>query len=133
MRTDRYVERSLGKSKVPVLSLMSYDLPAMAFIDRQRDWGWITDFVKAGDQASLVRTLQSGEVDVNSRHWAAGESGLIWAVAFNRLDMARLLVARGADVNQMSDLGQTALDVATTEEMKNYLRSVGGKPASEVR
>ncbi len=133
MHTDRYVERSLGKSKVPVLSLMSYDVPAMAMIDRQRDWGWLTDFVKAGDIASLQRTLAAGDVDVNSRHWAGGESGLMWAVAFGRLDIARILVQHGADVNQVSDLGQTALDIAATDEMKTYLRSVGGKPAPEVK
>src|SRR6266545_884621 len=133
MHTDRYVERSLGKSKVPVLSLMSYDVPAMAMIDRQRDWGWLTDFVKAGDIASLQRTLAAGDVDVNSRHWAGGESGLMWAVAFGRLDIAKILVEHGADVNQVSDLGQTALDIAATDEMKTYLRSVGGKPAPEVK
>jgi hypothetical protein len=132
LHPDRYVERSLGKSKVPVLSLMSYDVPAMTLSERERDWGWITDFVKAGDIASLNRALESGEVDVNSRHWAAGESALIWAVAFNRLDIAKILVQHGADVNQVSDIGQTALDVASTDGMKNYLRSVGGKPASEV-
>ena len=132
MHTDRYVERSLGKSKVPVLSLMSYDVAAMAMIDRQRDWGWLTDFVKAGDIPSLERSLASGDVDVNSRHWAGGESSLIWAVAFNRVDIAKILIQHGADVNQVSDLGQTALDVAATEPMKEYLRSVGGKPASEV-
>ncbi|MFN2571136.1 MAG: PQQ-binding-like beta-propeller repeat protein [Gemmatimonadales bacterium] len=133
LHTDRYVERSLGKSKVPVLSLMSYDVPAMAMIDRQRDWGWLTDFVKAGDIPSLTRTLASGEVDVNSRHWAGGESSLIWAVALGKLDIARFLIAHGADVNQVSDLGQTALDVAATVEMRTYLRSVGGKPAAEVQ
>jgi|SRR6266496_1224234 len=133
MHTDRYVERSLGKSKVPVLSLMSYDVPAMAMIDRQRDWGWLTDFVKAGDIASLQRTLAAGDVDVNSRHWAGGESGLMWAVSFGRLDIAKILVQHGADVNQVSDLGQTALDIAATDEMKTYLRSVGGKPAPEVK
>jgi hypothetical protein len=133
MHTDRYVERSLGKSKVPVLSLMSYDVPSMTMIDRQRDWGWLTDFVKAGDIPSLTRALASGEVDVNSRHWAGGESGLTWAVAFGRLDIARFMIEHGADVNQVSDLGQTALDVAPTPELKTYLRSVGGKPASEVQ
>jgi outer membrane protein assembly factor BamB len=133
LHTDRYVERSLGKAKVPVLSLMSYDVPGMTMIDRQRDWGWLTDFIRAGDLPSLTRTLASGDVDVNSRHWAAGESGLIWAVALGKLDMARFLVEHGADVNQVSDLGQTALDVAATPELKSYLRSVGGKSASEVQ
>jgi hypothetical protein len=128
LRTDRYVERSLGKSKIPVLSLMSYDVPSMTLIERQRDWGWITDFVKAGDQPALLRALQSGDVDVNSRHWAAGESALIWAVAQGRLDIARILVERGIDVNQISDIGNRALDVARTDEMRNYLLSVGAKP-----
>jgi hypothetical protein len=129
MHTERYVERSLGKSKIPVLSLMSYDVPAMTFIERQRDWGTLIELVKLNNQGVLLRALESGELDINSRHWAAGESGLHWAVALSNIEMARFLVAHGANVNLVSDLGQTALDIASTEEMKSYLRSVGGKPA----
>ncbi|MDP3909090.1 MAG: PQQ-binding-like beta-propeller repeat protein [Gemmatimonadales bacterium] len=131
LRPDRYVDQKQWKlTKAPNLSLLSYDVDSIAFIDRTRDWSWLVDAIRGGNEPMLTGFLDRNEVDVNARHWAAGETALMFAASLNRLDFARLLVARGANVNAVSDLGQTALDIAKAEPMREYLRSVGGKPAS---
>jgi ankyrin repeat protein len=52
-------------------------------------------------------------VDVNERQ-ADGTTAIIWAAHWDHLEMARLLVARGANVNLATDLGVTALSLACT-------------------
>jgi hypothetical protein len=127
LKADRYVMRSLPLTKMPSLSILSYDLPSIALIERQRDWSILADVVQSGDTAWAKRVLDSGMVDVNARHWRAGETPLIIAAALDKPDFVRLLLARGADSRIVSDLGMTALDVAKSEPVRAALT---GRPST---
>jgi ankyrin repeat protein len=64
----------------------------------------------------------------------AGEdrTALMTAAAQNRMDMAKVLLEKGAGVNIKEKHGWTALDLANSDEMKNLLASKGAKPGTEL-
>lgn len=59
----------------------------------------------------IVRLLLDAGAPVNHSGWTP----LIYAAARNRLDIARLLIAKGADINAAADNGTTALMMASRE------------------
>jgi len=54
------------------------------------------------------------------------------AAAGDQHDLVRLLIEKGAKVNVKDALGQTPLDLATSNDMKSLLRKHGGKPGAEL-
>ena len=60
-----------------------------------------------------------------------GKSPLHWASEYNQLEIARILLANGADVNTRAFPGESALDYASTDEMKKLLRMHGGTNLDE--
>src|SRR5262249_46342137 len=63
----------------------------------------------------VVRTLLARGVNVNARESSHGQSALMWAVAERHLDIARLLIANGADVRARSTGGFTPLMFAARQ------------------
>ena len=51
----------------------------------------------------------------------------MWASIWRDLEMVKLLIEIGADVNIKNKEGKTALDLADTEEIKEVLRKAGYK------
>lgn len=83
----------------------------------------------------LLRVLLQAGLDPNQRVY--GKTVFFQACYLGcPLGILELLVHYGADINALADNGQTPLDVAIQywgEEQQCYLRSLGGKTASELR
>ena len=80
--------------------------------------------------AEAVRALLGARVDVDTRQ-ADGATPLAWAVHWDDLGMADLLIRAGANVNAANDLGVTPLMLASTngsESMVETLLQAGADP-----
>ena len=87
--------------------------------------------------------LREHPASVNTRidHWEIAQAtALHWAAKFNRADLAKLLLEKGADPNIMAGNGLTALDVAAEEhadEVATLLATckgqTGGRPVGGLR
>ena len=73
--------------------------------------------VNKGDIKKVQELLDKG-VDVNE--WNFG-TALIWAASENRLEIAKLLIDRGADMNSLGKNGWTALGCAAGEGYGNMI------------
>lgn len=119
---------------VPLQAVLVYDLDSLTFDDAPLPAEpALAEAIRAGDAALVDQLLARPAVSVDTRHWAAGETALMYATAHGRLDLVRRLIELGADVNAVSDRGESALDLATTDDVRNYLRSRGGRPGPELR
>ena len=74
----------------------------------------------------VQRLIDSGE-DVNWRQEENGMTYLFIAVAIGDRQMVQLLIDSGADVNAVSSDGQTPMDLALTEEIRNILLEAGAR------
>ena len=95
------------------------------------------------DQRGVVEFLSENGADLRAR--AKDEHGgtpLHWAAALGRMEMVKLLVTSGADVNAPDDHGYTPLDATgyapeyereAKVKIADYLRGVGGLTAEEMR
>ena len=78
-------------------------------------------------------------VNVNARRQRDGKTPLHLTAWFAQTNMAELLIARGADINSLSDNGETPLDQKTyykSEKYKVYyslLRKHGGRTGAELK
>ena len=88
----------------------------------------MTDAVIADDVSAIAKLLDAGQ-DVNARN-ENGETAFSYACANNALGAAKLLHARGADVNTVDKGNGSPLDWAvcwSSPEFCKWLESVGGK------
>ena len=77
--------------------------------------------------ADVVKALlidSSIDINIRNNHW---ETPLHKAALTNRFDLVRLLVDRGASVRMTDDKGRLPSDVATSAEVKNFLRGMGNR------
>ena len=77
-------------------------------------------------------------MDVNAKGSLifAGGTPLHGAADYGRKEIAELLIAEGADVNEMDKDGSTPLDVAIRSdepELADLLRKHGGKTSEELK
>ncbi len=91
-------------------------------------WGALAGLIVSGDAAALKEVLGKG-ADPNARDPRNGTTALILAAFLGRVDIAKMLLAAGADPKAMNHDGATALaaaefDRATTE----YFASMFGIP-----
>ena len=84
----------------------------------------LADAVEKGDAAQVSRLLDTGSNPnaVDKAGYATANSALMTAAANNRLDVARLLLDRGADVNLHNYSGRTALYEAVSKERSEMVR-----------
>ena len=84
----------------------------------------LADAVEKGDTAQVTRLLDSGvSPDAADKiNYETATSALMIAAANNRLDVARLLLDRGADVNRHNHSGRTALYEAVSKERSEMVR-----------
>ena len=88
----------------------------------------MVDAVVANDAAAVAKLLDAGQ-DVNARN-EDGETAFSYACANNALEVAKLLHARGADVNTIDKGNGSPLDWAAchaSPEFCAWLESVGGR------
>ena len=77
------------------------------------------DAAKRGDINTLTQLLNSGKYDVNAKETARySETPLHFAIQNGHIDIVKLLIDRGADVNAVTGYGATPL----------WLAAVRGKP-----
>ena len=103
----------------------------------------LVDAVQKGDIQAVKKHLDAG-VSVNARvetyHALLGSTGtttpLHQAAYFNRKEIAKLLISKGADVNAFSQITWTPLDVAIKRqhpEITDLLVKHGGKKGKELK
>ena len=92
--------------------------------------GQILVAAREGDIASLHGVLDRGNLD--NAYGRARQILLHQAAAGDQHDLVRLLIEKGAKVNVKDALGQTPLDLATSNDMKSLLRKHGGKHGAEL-
>lgn len=74
----------------------------------------------------LVEMLIKKSADVNGHKEYA--TPLFWAVRYNRVDIAKLLVDNGADVNLKNTKGQTVLFISARLKITKFLLENGADP-----
>lgn len=87
------------------------------------------DAVNANDLSAIEVHLRLAPESVNARG-AAGETPLHRAASFGRIEAAKLLLARGADVDAQAKQGETALHLAAVEgnaELAKVLIAAGAQ------
>ena len=88
------------------------------------------------DHAEARLREHPASVNTQIDHWGIPQaSALHWAAAFNRADLAALLLEQGADANILAGNGFTALDVAAEEhadEVAALLERHGAKRAADL-
>ena len=75
----------------------------------------------------IVKLLVESGADINNAKDNIGNTALTYASYFGRLEVVIYLVENGADVNAKDEYGETALDKASTKEVKELLRKAGAK------
>ncbi|CAJ0564084.1 unnamed protein product, partial [Mesorhabditis spiculigera] len=73
-------------------------------------------------QVEVVKYLieNGGNVNLADKH---GITPLLYAIWENHIEVAKLLMAKGANRNVKSPLNEPLLDCATSDEMKDLLRN----------
>uniref|UniRef100_A0A8C5P5W4 KN motif and ankyrin repeat domains 1 n=1 Tax=Leptobrachium leishanense TaxID=445787 RepID=A0A8C5P5W4_9ANUR len=84
--------------------------------------------VEAPKDMRVVEEL-FGSGDVNAKASQAGQTALMLAVSHGRIDMVRVLLACGADVNIQDDEGSTALMCASEHGHVEIVKLLLGQPA----
>ena len=121
----------LGVAVVTVLAGVVVSWPVGLAVAAE-DGSPLADAVQWQDQET-VRSLLSGaneQIDVNAPQ-PDGATAVAWAVHWNDLEMARLLIGAGADVNAANELGVTPLMLAAynaSVEMADVLLNAGADP-----
>ena len=91
-------------------------------------WGTLAGLIVTGDAAALKEVLGKG-ADPNARDPQNGTTALILAAFLGRVDIAKMLLAAGADLKAMNDDGATALSVAELDRATTeYFASMFGIP-----
>ena len=93
-------------------------------------YGWeaLAGLIVGGDTAALKKVMGKG-ADPNARDPQSGTPALILAAFLGRVDIAKMLLVAGADLNAVNNDGATALSVAELDrETTEYFASMFGIP-----
>lgn len=94
----------------------------------------LVDAAKQRNTAAIRALIRQKNIDVNVRH-PDGATALLWAVQWDDLEAADLLIRAGADLRAANDLGVTPLTVAATNgstKMIQKLLAAGADPNTAV-
>ena len=102
----------------------------IAMLGGTSGYGWeaLAGLIVGGDTAALKEVLGKG-ADPNARDPDNGTTALILAAFLGQVDIAKMLLVAGADLNGMNNDGATALSVAEFDrETTEYFASMFGVP-----
>ena len=102
----------------------------IAMLGGTSGYGWeaLAGLIVGGDTAALKEVLGNG-ADPNVRDPQTGSTALILAAFLGQVDIAKMLLVAGADLNGMNNDGATALSVAEFDrETTEYFASMFGVP-----
>ena len=127
-------------SRIPVLAYMLHFYPA-AFKELLKPSKPSTAKVlgisihnaaRTGDIEAVKQHIAAG-TDVNAKDWSK-MTPLYYAVLIRRTEIAKLLIANGANVNTKDKKGFTSLDRAKNKtELADLLRKHGSKTGEELK
>lgn len=83
------------------------------------------------DNFDIADYLVSQKADVNVKD-ILGMTALSWAAKDGNMKIVKYLVENGANVNSQNTNGRTIVDMTTSSDIKNYLKSKGGKTGEEL-
>ena len=102
----------------------------VAMLGGASPYGWdaLAELIVGGNAAALKIALGKG-ADPNARDPRSGTTALILAAFLGRVDIAKMLLAAGADLKAVNDDGSTALTVAELDwATTEYIASMFGIP-----
>ncbi|HEY7301706.1 MAG TPA: ankyrin repeat domain-containing protein [Xanthobacteraceae bacterium] len=103
-------EKLLAAGADPNARLMSGETPLMQAARR--------------GNLAIVRLLLAGGADPNAQEANAGQNALIWAISEHHAEVAAELVRHGADVNERSKNGFTAISFAAQQGDTDSIRTL---------
>ena len=92
----------------------------------------ILSCIKNGDKKEL-KSLISQEYNINEVIDNYGWTPVFYAVKYNKKEIVKLLISKGANVNILDTNFDSPLDFAQTDEMKQFLISHGAKSGKELK
>ena len=97
-----------------------------ANVNAKNDGGW-TALMWASDKGhfEIVKYLVKG-ADINAKQ-NNGFTALMLASQSGHFEIVKFLVENGANVNARNEVGRTALYLAQTDKIEQYLKSKGAK------
>ena len=73
-------------------------------------------------QLDIAMYLVEKGANINQQETSVGQTPLMIATKFNRVEMVQFLLEKGADKTLRTKSGDTALDFATSDELRNLLK-----------
>jgi outer membrane protein assembly factor BamB len=132
LNTDRYERRSRWGTHIPDYSLLKYSLDQLEFVSHPTVYPSLEPAITNVDMEQIHWLLDQA-VDEGILEWCnqSGETPIFYAVALGMPDIVELLIDAGADVNAVSDLGMTPIELAGfSPEIFDILLDAGARTAS---
>ena len=116
----------------PTTLPQAWESPAPQFSSREEGHEYDLEFgdaIRANDSATIKRLLASKAVSPHGRN-IHGRGWLQIATLSKQLECCRVLIEHGASPNDKDDLGQTALGIATREDLIQFIELFGSNQKS---
>ena len=132
---SRNIASALGAMALLVLSACAVDPQTAPEVDlpapTEHGWEALAGLIVNADAAAVKAILGKG-ADPNARDPRNGSTPLMLAAFLGRVDIAKMLLAAGADLKAMNNDGATALSVAEFDRATTaYFASMFGIPLSD--
>ncbi|RKZ06767.1 hypothetical protein DRQ25_13150 [Candidatus Fermentibacteria bacterium] len=132
LQTDRYQRRSRWGTHIPNYSLLKYSLDRLEFVSHSTVYPALEPAIINGDMEQINWLIDQGR-NTGILEWRnqSGETPIFFAAALGRTDIVELLISAGADVNAVSDMGMTAIElVGFSQNTLDVLLAAGARTAS---
>ena len=132
LETDRYQRRSKWGTHIPNYSLLKYALDQLEFVSHPTVYPALEPAIINGD-IEQIHWLIEQALDVDILEWRNqhGETPIFYAVVLGMTNIVELLIDAGADVNAVSDMGMTPIELAgSLQNIYDVLLAAGARTVS---